>query len=277
MMATEEDLQHEQDFDELILAFITIGNKLQGTENVLQTKNLMYAEGLGRKILQHTLSVKYLAGGFALTAKGNSYEPQVDFSSVCILSRAALETYLTFNHVYVQPDNPAEHQFRFDSWDYAGYVERQRFSTRTPETLAKQQQEAVLSQVLKTEIEQSPVYQTLNRAEQRELSKGNWRGQQSWSSLAINAGFSKSFFDDQYKFLCGHAHSSRLSVIQIQQVTDLKGQKEMAMASAATLMCVLAKYMYDYIRLIPELNALVDKKSREYYLLDVWRRVGNKL
>jgi len=277
MTTKEEDLQHERDFDELILAFITIGNKLQGTQNVLQTKNLMYAEGLGRKILHHTLSVKYLCGGFALTAKGNSYEPQVDFSSVCILARAALETYLTFNHVYVQPTNLAEHQFRFDCWDYAGYVERQRFTTRTTETQVKQQQEAVLSQALKADIEKSPIYQILDRAQQREVSKGNWRGQNSWSTLAVNAGFNKSFFDDQYKFLCGHAHASRLSVIQIQQVTDIKGQKDMAMASAGTLMCVLAKYLYDYIRLIPELDALIDKKSREYYLVDVWRRVGNRL
>lgn len=277
MIAANDDIQHEQDFDELIVAFIHTGNKLHDISNVLQTKNLSYAEGLGKKILHHTLSVKYLTGGYALTAKGNNYEPQVDFSSVCILARAALETYLTFNHIYVQPKDVEEHQLRFAAWDYAGYMQRQKFTTRTPETAARQQQELGLSQTLWAEIEQNSTFKILGPKQQRELQKGNWRINHSWSTLAVNAGFNKSFFDDQYKFLCGHAHASRLSIIQIQQVADISGQKEMAMASASMLMTVLAKYLYDYIRLIPELDARVDKRSRDYYLIDVWRRVGEKL
>jgi len=273
----DENAKYLKDFDDLIMAFIHIGNLLQGTKNVFGTKNLIYAEGLSQKILQHTLAVKQLISPYSLFIKGTPYQPRIEFSSIFVLVRAALETYLTLNHIYTTSENQLELEFRFHAWDLAGYLERLKYPAMSAESLLQQSEETKASLLVKNEIENNPYFMRLGDKLQKEVFKGNWRLSKGWSELAVNAGFNKSFFDTNYKFLCGYAHSGRLSVLQILQTKDVKDQESMSLGCVGTLMVVIAKHVYDYIELLPELKKAVQINSPEFQLISLWKQIGENL
>jgi len=273
----DENAKYLKDFDALVMAFIHIGNLLQGKRNVFGTKNLMYAEGLSQKILQHTLAVKQLISPYCLIIKGTPYQPRIEFASIFVLTRAALETYITLNHIFTTPENQLEHEFRFHAWDMAGYLERLKYPAMSAESVKQQSEEAKASLLLKSEIENNPYFMRLGDKLQKEVFKGNWRLSKGWSDLAVNAGFNKSFFDTNYKFLCGYAHSGRLSVLQILQTKDVKDQESMSLGCVGTIMVVIAKHVYDYIELLPELKKMVNINSPEFQLIYLWKQIGENL
>ena len=167
-------------------------------------------------------------------------------------------------------------QVRFKCWDLGGFLDRADFTATRSEhiKLKKYEQEQILK--LQTEIKDSALFNALNSKNKKNALNGRWKLDNTWTILAENAGFSKSFFSQQYDFLCSHAHSSRLSVIQVQQTKDVSAQKKIAKASTVILMAILSKFMFDYIHLIPELNYIVDNKE-EYAIILFWKNLGEAI
>lgn len=270
------EINYELDFEILLRGAIEIGNSMHGKPNTASLKNLIYAEGLGQKLVHHCLAANHLYGGFQLVTDKHSFQPQVDFASIAILTRAALETYLTLNYLFVSSHDEDDFNFRFLAWDLAGYLERQEHIAKSAEHETKQQQEKIAIEVVKSKIQETSTFLNLNSKQKKRLLNGQWRLDYSWGDLAVEAGFNKSFFNQQYKFLCAYAHSSRLSIIQIQQTKDLNEQREMATASISVLMVVIAKFMYDYINLIPEVKTFAE--DSEYYpVIMMWKTIGEDI
>ncbi|HEX7413526.1 MAG TPA: DUF5677 domain-containing protein [Bacteroidia bacterium] len=268
---------NRDEFDNVLKIVIEIGNKLVGKPNLEADTNLVYAEGLGKKIIGHSLSARYLYDGFQIAIKSEIFVPRVDFPSIIILTRAALESYLTFHYLFIAPKNDCEKEFRFLCWDLSGYLDRENAEATRKEYIELKESEKKRILELKKEIREHD-YLKLRGEKIIELAlDGQWRLKNSWSKLAVNAGFNKAFFDKQYKFLCGYAHSSRLSVIQIQQTKTVQNERNMADASLGVLQMILSKYIYDYVNLIPELKKVVDFNTSEYYKILVWYNVCKSL
>lgn len=264
------------DLDVLIDSAIQIGNRLGGQKKPVDQESLYYAEGLGQKIINHTISVRHLYHGQQLTVGSNRYHTRIDFASIAVLVRAALETYLTLHHVFMSVNGDEERKFRFLCWHLAGFLDRTGFEPKNEVQLELKESERKSIESLTIEIQASPCFIALSKKQQGVVLKGNWRIDNSWADLAVSAGFNEGFFRQQYKFLCGYAHSSRLSVIQIQQSKSLEQQQEMADASIGVAMVVLAKFMYDYIQIIPALNA-VQNELEAFAMISIWKTIGEQL
>ena len=271
------DKKYEADFDLLLTAAIEIGNKLSGKQYSSDSNNLIYAEGLGQKIISHILSVRRLKDGYSPVAGGNLYQPTIDFASIFILTRAAIETYLTLNFIFTFPKEPDVKEFRFMCWDLAGYLERAGSSPMNDENIKLKESEKLAIELLRNKIKINPYFLTLPPQLQGLALNGQWRLNYSWSKIAKDAGIGGTVFDQQYKFLCGYAHSSRLSTMQIQQTKGIENQLMMARSSLAILMFVLAKHMFDYINIIPELKSSVDLNSFQYKLIFLWKEIGENM
>jgi len=270
------EVNYETDIDLLINASIEIGNSIQGHSIPQDVPFIYFAEGLGQKVLNHTLTARYLFHGYQLGSGGNLFAPKIDYSSIAILTRAALETYLTMNYVFVSEGNSEQRQFRFLCWDLAGYLERADFQPKDDTHVTLKQSEALAIEKLKRELSENDIFKNLSTKLKERALTGQWRLNYSWNDLAVKAGFSKDYFRQQYKFLCGYAHSSRLSVIQIQQNVTFEQQREMAIASIGTLMVVLAKYMHDYIEIMPQLNS-VKQDMKKYPIIHFWKTIGETI
>ncbi|NML68163.1 hypothetical protein HHL22_23430 [Hymenobacter sp. RP-2-7] len=273
-MGMEEN--RKMDLDILINSAVEIGNRLGGQKNPVDQESLYYAEGLGQKIISHIISVRHLYHGQQLTIGANRYPTQIDFASIAILVRAAMETYLTLNHVFISATENEERRFRFLCWHLAGFLDRKDFEPKNKAQLDLINSERESIDRLTHEIQSSPCFIALNKKQQGAILKGSWRIDSSWGTLAVNAGFDEGFFKQQYKFLCGYAHSSRLSVIQIQQSRSLEKQQEMADASVGVAMVVLAKFMFDYIQLIPALKE-AQNELEAFAIIYVWKTIGERL
>lgn len=270
------EANHELDFDLLLNGAIEIGNRLQGQKLPADIAGIYYAEGLGQKIIHHCLSVRHLFKGYQLLTAEQLYGTKVDFASIAILVRAALETYLTLHHVFVASQDPEELRFRFACWHLGGFTDRAGFDPKNQSQIDLKVSEAKSIADLQAEIKASPCFQALTPKHQNMVLKGEWRIDKGWAVLAVNAGFQEAFFKQQYKFLCGYAHSSRLSIIQIQQSGGLQQQTEMAKASVGVAMVVLAKFMFDYIHLIPALRE-AKHELPTFPMISIWKAVGGEL
>ncbi len=276
MKEVDMDQKIKQDFDLLIKTSMEIGNKLAGQKIPEGINYIHYAEGLGQKTINHILTARYLMDGYHLGLGNNLYEGKIDFSSIAILTRAALETYLTFNHIFIAPENEDEKRFRYTLWDIGGYLDRQDFEPTNDEFIALKESERLAIERLRKELKEKNIFKELSPKNQKQALNGQWKLDKYWGDLAVGACFKKEFFRQQYKFLCGYAHSSRLSIIQIQQNKTIEGQREMAKASMGVLMVVLAKYIYDYIHLLPQLEE-VKNNIEKYPIIKVWKAIGEEI
>lgn len=267
---------NELDFQILINAALDIGNSLDGKSISKGNPNIYFAEGIGQKIISHAISAHYLSHGYQVANDKHLYAEQIDFSSISVLVRAAFESYLTFNYVFISAKNEDELAFRFRCWNLGGFLDRADFIPTEEKHIKLKEYEKSQIDLIKSELYHSKTFENLKSQDKKAALNGRWRLSNSWSDLAVSAGFNKKFFDDQYSFLCSHSHSSRLSIIQIQQTKDLINQNKMTNASIGILMVIIAKYLYDYIHLIPELNHFKNEKEK-YHIIAVWKAIGEGL
>lgn len=270
------DIQLEQEFTKIVGLAIDIGNSLAGKQNTNDNKNLIYAEGLGKKIIGHTLSAKLLINGYQLHTTEYKTAPHVDFASIFVLTRAALETYLTLNHIFIAPNSNEEHQFKFLCWDYAGYRERSKFVAKEEEHIIMKEEERIAMEKLKKEIESHTYLKNLTEWQKEAALKGDWKLKCIWLDLAKRACINEVYFTQMYKYLCGHAHTSRLSIWQVQQIKGYSAQKMQARAAIPMLMNVLSKYIYDYVSLIPELRNTINFNTTKYSSILFWKESMEK-
>ena len=271
-----DDIEFRRDLHILIGAAIEIGGYLQGIKYKEEGKQLIYAEGLGKKIIHHAVTANYLFRSYQLQIEDRVYEPQVDFASIAILVRAAWETYLMMNHIFISTKNADELELRFLCWHLGGYLERADAVPKNEENIKLQEAERKAIVDITRDIQELPIFNKLTKKEKTAALKGDCKLGKYWVELATNAGFKEDFFRLHYKFLCAYAHSSRLSVIQIQQTKDIVGQIQMAKSSLSILMPVLAKFMFEYIDLIPDLTVIA-KENKNYQTIVLYKLVAENI
>lgn len=264
------------EFDTLLEISAEIGNSLAGKKISDDIDRMKLAEGVGNKIIQHSLTIKHLLGGYLLSLPHSTLGPLIDFSSVFVLTRSALETYLTFNYVFVANNDSNLREFRFLLWDLAGYTERNKFSARTTEHIDRKEDERTQIEHLRIQIQNHSIFASLKVSEQKQAINGEWRLNYAWHNLAVEAGFNYDFFKTVYKYLCSYAHTGRLSIIQIQQNKSIAEQQFMSDLAVDTMLIVLAKYMHDYIRVVPALNDW-QNDSEKYPIIAFWKTMGDQI
>lgn len=269
------NIDYETDFDLLIDASIKIGNMMQDEKVESTIVDMHLAEGLGKKIIDHIISTRFLIKGYQLSLASTTYMPKIDIASIAVQTRAAMETYLTLNHVFVAKGCNDIRELRFLSWDLAGYIERSKFIAKESSHIELKQDEKIKALQITEYLKSLESFKKLNSKHRKNILNGNWRGGASWHDLAIEAGFNSNFFSHQYKYLCSYAHSGRLSIIQIQQNETLEKQREMARSFISTLMMILAKNMVDYIRIFPSLDRVKNKKEM-YSIIYFWNKLAEQ-
>lgn len=244
--------------------------------------NKIYAIGLERKIINHFKSIKIIFEGFKPGTGSKFFNSSIDFSGIAILTRAILESYLTFNFIYIHPKSLEERRFRFLIWHLSGMLEREGriidvdyFNSEEREFFLKLQsnidKEIPEISTSKREIEMSLQYQSLKKLDKNNVMNGNWRKVFTMFHLSRLCGISDKYFNDVYKILCGHAHSSRLSTLQIQHSVEVEKQNEMAKAIFLHSIVFTAAFYFDLLNNFPEFEIASKNKSLMDFLF-LWKK-----
>lgn len=243
---------------------------------------LVDAEILALKLFFHIGSVFKLQEGTALPKIAKVNPNYVDFPSISTLSRAAIETFLCFHFIYIQPSSMEEKEFRHDLWKLGGFLDRQRFMATTDEGRAILIEEKKLSEELKQKIENNPIYAQLPQPRQKDALKGKWRLGRQWVDIAESSGTHKHYFVSLYAYLSSFAHSGHLGILQLSQATERHVQASLGNFYTHVSLTLMSHFIISYCELFEEVRLFFESNEdykrivRTYYVLaEDWERFLN--
>ena len=221
------------------------------------------------KLFRHLASMQTLANVVTVeTIHGAA--SSIDHSSIKVLCRAALETYLVFFYIYGAKDKSLS-QFRHMTWRLGGLVDRQGFHAFSLESQQKLTSESAVITKLQNEILASPWLQEYTEKQQPKLLAGDWRHAKSWHTIGIDAGFHKKYFGNVYSYLCGYSHSSYLSALQVGQANSLSEQHQLAQTILSIGGVVMSYFAFTYSELFDAAKAVLRLDPASAGVADKWR------
>lgn len=268
----------QEDYIKLLKTLIKVAEANKGVP--LGEDNLFLdAEGLCKKFMGHAASALCLFGSTTLpcvkvTDKGISF---FDSGSINVLGRAALEAFLVFHYVFVEPQSDDEKDFRYYLWLHASYIDRQKFPTRSEDGKKQLNDEKKIIDALKEKINNNSVFKQLDEKKKKKLlEKGQWR-LQSWTDIGLSAGLSKILAKHFYSYLCIYAHSGCQSAQQVGNAETAEIQKALCFATMKLIMIAMANMIKIYCQMFVKSNDVLQKDEDAKKLIDQWVHIGNSL
>jgi hypothetical protein len=230
------------------------------------------AEGLAFKFFGHACSAFYLHRSTTIPETMSSF---FDVGSINVLGRAALETFLVFYYVFVNPSSDQERDFRYLSWLLAGLLERQEFPAHSLSGKALLSSEKKLIAPLQEKLKNHPQLLSLPHKQQKKLiKKGEWRIH-SWKDIGLSAGLDETHAKAFYYYLCGFAHAGNLSVLQIRQARTANSQKSLCAATISLIMIAIANMIKSYCKIFPISQSVLTEDTEAATLVEIWVTVGS--
>lgn len=184
----------------------------------------------------------------------------VSHGSVAVLVRAAIETFVTFGHVFANSDESVS-EFRHLVWRACGLSDRQQFTTQNEENREKLMSESEEIASWLKEAEAHPVFQVLPKEQRSRIQKKReWRAGVSWADLASDVGIHRHYFAQIYAFICSYSHASYLASMQMGQ-TDLEQARRFAETLLQMANIFMAHFAVLYATVFPRAQAVLDKSS----------------
>lgn len=194
---------------------------------------------LAIKLAQHLHSAKRLADA-AVLEDSDLAITFVDFPSVNILVRAALETFIIYAYIYKGEDESLS-IFRHHTWEYGGMSDRQKLLPGDQFARDQLDHEKQIMVELETAIKGSPHFPFIEK--QKMLLRGLWRTDRSWAELGIEAGLHERWVSHVYNHTSGHAHTGYVSMLQIAQAQgSMVDQQSLANASLSIGLEIMAHF-----------------------------------
>ncbi|MCX4151746.1 MULTISPECIES: hypothetical protein [Paraburkholderia] len=195
----------------------------------------------------------------------------IDHGSVLVLARAALETFLTFAHVFGSAESDLR-QFRHMTWRCAGLLDRQKLqaSARRPENKQKLVNERASIETLRAEMQAHSRWVQHSEKEHGAFLKGDWRAGRGWAAIGVEAGFHPVLIRELYSYLCGYSHTSWLSILQIRDARELSQQAAMTAMSVSTVCVLMSFFALHYAALFPDAEHVLAAHPEATALIRRW-------
>lgn len=277
MMNEMPIFQEEQDYIGLLETLIKVAEANKGAA-LGEDNRLLEAEGLCKKFIGHAASALYLFGSTTLpSVKGTDRGISLfDSGSINVLGRAALESFLVFHYVFVEPQSDDEKDFRYYLWLHASYIDRQKFPYRSEEGKKQLTDEKNIIDALKEKIDNNNMFKQLDEKKKKKLLKGEWR-LQSWTDTGTSAGLSKILAKQFYGHLCAYAHSACQSAQQIGNAETADTQKALCVATIKLIMIAMATMIQAYCQMFVKSKDIIQKDEDAKKLIDQWVYIGTSL
>lgn len=262
---------YEQPYSELLTLFYQLVQSRSGEEITSGDEWRGEAQWLCRKLFRHLISIKSLCEPRADCPPGMAPILYIDHSSVQVVMRAAMETFLVYFYIFGESDSPKS-KFRHNTWYLGGLLDRQKLKTLASES----QYDAHLASDrleigrLRVEIEANPYFAAYPPKQQRRLLDGDWKTGTNWGEIAVSAGFHRTYFDNMYSHSCGYSHSSYISAMQGAQARDLTAQRLLAEVNLGFGLQIMTHFIKSYIRTVGSAGAILVCDLDARRLVDRW-------
>jgi hypothetical protein len=259
------------EFERLLALNYAVGDAT--AKKKVKDPEFVYADTFARKVFQHAASAFMLwrqAAHIRVTGIDNPLDLTRDWPSMEVLARACLETFLAFHYIYIEPETDQdEFQFRYHSWMVAGFARRETFPY-VPEEHEKQvANDAGALEQHRRRIRKTRHFQSLKPGVQERVLAGlNWRPGVTLSAMAERV-FGTELGRAVYSYMCSHAHSDALSVVQMKQAVSREDAMTMADATMSKIALVLAhmtaSYAAKFVKARKVLASHPDRRLNDMY------------
>ena len=227
------------------------------------------AQTLSIKLFRHLASMHRLSKGATIVPPGIPPVPYIDHSSIKVLARAALETYLVFHYLFGSDDEELC-RFRHATWVLGGLFDRQDVHISIEEHKENLQNEKRQIIKLQAQLSASPYLATYTTKQQDKLFTGNWRIGKNWTDLGVSADFNKKYFEDIYSYLCGYSHASYISALQVGQAAAIEDQTKLTNSILGIGMVIMAHYVFAYSSTFHSAGAILKENSNPKAIAEKW-------
>lgn len=215
-----------QKFHEKLLKLLPIGDKFDGiTISPEKDNKALDAEGLFRKFVYHCSTIDFLLKKTpSPLEKSHGF---LDYASLIVIIRAAIETMLTFSYVFNLPPNNDEMELRYNLWIYGGLIQLIKEEPIIEENrpIFSIIQERTIN--IEKLIRNNTIFKDIKpKSAEKILKAGKWRikiikeenryDHIGWAEIAEQVGFDNKNAKILYSFLSSYAHSDSLCISHIR-------------------------------------------------------------
>lgn len=214
--------------------------------NQLKDKERFYQHEMYVKFTYHIASIATLERGSTFSAEDNQ-KNAYDYSSVMVLFRAALETYLAYFYVFCDASDQDERTLRFHNWMSDGINMRQKVDVSfSPDLQLKKAMEAADIFTSITRMQSTDAFHRLSPGQQHlAVSKRKWL-RPGWADIFTKTGMSAYWARTFYALFSAYAHSSSLSIIQFKEATVKNEGKQLTGSFCKLIFAVCALFTDSY-------------------------------
>jgi hypothetical protein len=190
--------------------------------NILAEKKIVTEEYkypisiLINKFILHVYSIIDLLNGRTIKSDYLGFQKNIiDISSIYTLTRTAIENYLTFFYLYVQPSDNEEVYFRYQLLELAGLHSRQRNKAEIDEHINLKEDERKKINELENIIYNHPLFNNLNRKTRNNIQGRKAARIFTWEKLLQEADLNLDLFEAGWFLYSEFVHSEFVSHIQL--------------------------------------------------------------
>lgn len=203
----------------------------------------------------------------------------IDPISMVALLRAQFETYVAFNHIYINPESKEELEIRYKCWKLSGlkyqskYKPKQNDPNRQKHEAKLKEESKVMDNLLKEIMKNEFFRQMPKKVQERIKKRCRWKfsfkdkKSLNWEEMFFRTGFKKEVFNQSYNLLSFYSHPTYISVIQLKSMFN-NGYYKVISNNALMFSCILIAFLiFDYIKLFPKCRIVYNKLPEEHQVL----------
>ena len=227
-------------------------------------------------IFTKAIHIKKLLEGVGFKSRfGGKLNPIIDPTSIAPLIRTLYETVCVFHLIYILPDSQQKKDLVYNLWVSSGLKYRQRFNFSLPGSLEKLEQERILIERIKEEIENTDLFKSLTEKNKSKILiklkekdyKISFTGLDinflSWQDVSGTMDFKNDIFANIYSYFSLYAHPSNVSVFQFEMMFSKEDEayKRLTITSMKYCFALLSLFVADYIKLFPNILETFNKQD----------------
>jgi hypothetical protein len=235
------------------------------------------SEDLMKKILFNSITVLNIYKFKNIKFRNGMVIDNVDFSSIHVISRAILESFLIFNWIMLDEIAEGEREYRYLLWKIYGIRLRVSFPYKSEEHIKKIEQEEASLRSKLLRLRENEFFKIKKKKEQdriiEDIELDRMQLRPGAKRLLKIAGFENNI-THIYRYLCDYSHSGSIAASQIRQATKLEDQEFLCKIPIRIVLYVLALSIQGYCKICPKSKSCLDNNPENKLLVDFWSDIG---
>ncbi|MBI5965384.1 MAG: hypothetical protein HY863_18055 [Chloroflexi bacterium] len=239
----EETVFSKEDYLQTLELCYEVAESING--KLSQDGRMPDCQYLALKLYAHAASAYWLSMGTRApvprSTNGSSF---IDFASIAVIARVALETYLTLFEVFMMAQSDDEFEFDYCLWHLSGRVIHENITPTDPTLFDEYKSALVDIADLRSRIQQTAKFSTLTIKQKAVVLKGVRK--RTWKDVAEKAGFGVDFIRKIYSFNSSYVHADGLSASQLMSAQSKVDQEFHTQIHLLTILIVMSKMILNY-------------------------------